>query len=346
MSDEAEQNWEPLLTAEEFEEFSTHAVRRLTGQLYVMLGDLPEAQDVVQEAFVRGWSRRRTLDKDGNPEGWIRTVAWGGARDGPGAGRRHRDARRAFPAAVALRGVPGRRVHRGAVPRARAPLPAGGQTRRVAAALAAAATAVRISGLFLAAALVVQLLTSAAPREEPHEGPRDRLPHRLRLLPWPLLATLPALGYAWYLHARTGDWMAWKHAEERGWYRTFHWPWQPWHTTWQAAFGHAQTTTFALLFQAELLAMVVGVALLALLALLLRRRRWAEAAYIGLSLWALGTSYWYMSVPRATLLWWPLWTGPARWSVRRPWLTRAYICLAAPLMTILTVAFTSGRWSG
>jgi RNA polymerase sigma-70 factor (ECF subfamily) len=76
MRDEAEENWEPLLTAEEFEEFYAHAVRRLTGQLYVMLGDLPEAQDVVQEAFVRGWSRRRQLARDGNPEGWIRTVAW------------------------------------------------------------------------------------------------------------------------------------------------------------------------------------------------------------------------------------------------------------------------------
>ncbi|MEU6854275.1 SigE family RNA polymerase sigma factor [Actinacidiphila alni] len=76
MRDEAEENWEPLLTAEEFEEFYAHAVGRLTGQLYVMLGDLPEAQDVVQEAFVRGWSRRSRLAKDGNPEGWIRTVAW------------------------------------------------------------------------------------------------------------------------------------------------------------------------------------------------------------------------------------------------------------------------------
>ncbi|NUQ99924.1 MAG: SigE family RNA polymerase sigma factor [Streptomyces sp.] len=76
MHGEAEENGEQLLTAEEFEEFYTHAVGRLTGQLYVMLGDLHEAQDVVQEAFVRGWSRRRQLGGDGNPEAWIRTVAW------------------------------------------------------------------------------------------------------------------------------------------------------------------------------------------------------------------------------------------------------------------------------
>lgn len=44
---------------------------------------------------------------------------------------------------------------------------------------------------------------------------------------------------------------------------------------------------------------------------LVRARRWPEACYVTLSLWALGTSYWYMSVPRATLLWWPLWIGIA-----------------------------------
>ncbi|CCB71467.1 SigE family RNA polymerase sigma factor [Streptantibioticus cattleyicolor] len=65
-----------LLTVEEFEEFYAQTVARLTGQLYVMLGDLHEAQDVVQEAFVRGWSRRRRLQRDGQPEAWIRTVAW------------------------------------------------------------------------------------------------------------------------------------------------------------------------------------------------------------------------------------------------------------------------------
>ncbi|MEU6854052.1 hypothetical protein ABZ901_29510 [Actinacidiphila alni] len=201
----------------------------------------------------------------------------------------------------------------------------------LAAALAAAATAVRISGLFLGAALVVQLLTSGPPRE------------RLRLLHWPALSALPALLYAWYLHAHTGDWLAWKHAEERGWFRTFHPPWQAWRHTWDGAFDHTQTTPFALLFQAELVAMVAGVALLCMLA---ARRRWAETVYVGLSLWALGTSYWYMSVPRASLLWWPLWTGLAAWSVRRPWLTTAYVCVAAPLSTVLTVAFTSGRWAG
>lgn len=49
--------------------------RRLVLQLYPLTGDLGEAQDVVQEAFVRliaSPRRAATLD---NPEAWLRTVA-------------------------------------------------------------------------------------------------------------------------------------------------------------------------------------------------------------------------------------------------------------------------------
>lgn len=64
------------MTEEEFTEFYAHSVHRLTGQLYVMTGDLHEAQDAVQEAFVRAWSKRRRLDGRRAPEAWVRTVAW------------------------------------------------------------------------------------------------------------------------------------------------------------------------------------------------------------------------------------------------------------------------------
>ncbi len=64
------------MTDEEFEEFYAHSVKHLVGQVYLMTGDLHEAQDVVQEAFVRGWARRSRLERDGRPEAWIRTVAW------------------------------------------------------------------------------------------------------------------------------------------------------------------------------------------------------------------------------------------------------------------------------
>jgi RNA polymerase sigma-70 factor (ECF subfamily) len=64
------------VSPEEFTEFYAASFRRLVGQLYVMTGDHAEAQDAVQEAFVRAWAQRGQLDRSGAPEAWIRTTAW------------------------------------------------------------------------------------------------------------------------------------------------------------------------------------------------------------------------------------------------------------------------------
>ncbi|MFF8018650.1 SigE family RNA polymerase sigma factor [Streptomyces sp. NPDC007929] len=63
------------MTEDEFDALYAAAFPRLTGQLYAFTGDLGEAQDVVQEAFVRAWDRRRSLLADAAPEAWVRTVA-------------------------------------------------------------------------------------------------------------------------------------------------------------------------------------------------------------------------------------------------------------------------------
>ncbi|AXG79498.1 SigE family RNA polymerase sigma factor [Streptomyces paludis] len=63
------------MTVEEFEEFYARSVQPLVGQVYLFTGDLHEAQDVVQEAFVRAWDRRARLDLGAGPEAWVRTVA-------------------------------------------------------------------------------------------------------------------------------------------------------------------------------------------------------------------------------------------------------------------------------
>jgi RNA polymerase sigma-70 factor (ECF subfamily) len=41
-----------------------------------MTGNTAEAQDAVQEAFVRAWAHRGRLDADGAPEAWVRATAW------------------------------------------------------------------------------------------------------------------------------------------------------------------------------------------------------------------------------------------------------------------------------
>lgn len=60
----------------EFDEFYTSSFTRVVGQIHAMCGNLAEAQDCVQEAFVRAWDKRRQLDREQAPEAWVRTVAY------------------------------------------------------------------------------------------------------------------------------------------------------------------------------------------------------------------------------------------------------------------------------
>ncbi|HEV2931429.1 MAG TPA: sigma factor, partial [Propionibacteriaceae bacterium] len=60
---------------QEFEKFYQATAPRLVGQLLALTGDLHDAEDVVQEAFIRAsvrWSRIRSYDR---PEAWVRRVA-------------------------------------------------------------------------------------------------------------------------------------------------------------------------------------------------------------------------------------------------------------------------------
>jgi len=60
---------------QEFDEFYAASSRRLTTQVYAMIGDFDEASECVQEAFARAWSHRRKLDHTHHPEAWVRTTA-------------------------------------------------------------------------------------------------------------------------------------------------------------------------------------------------------------------------------------------------------------------------------
>jgi len=64
------------LDADGFDALYAASFRRLVAQIYAMCGNFAEAQDCVQEAFVRAWDRRRALDTEQSPEAWIRTVAY------------------------------------------------------------------------------------------------------------------------------------------------------------------------------------------------------------------------------------------------------------------------------
>ncbi len=59
-----------------FDDFYLHHFQRLVVQLYAYTGDMPQAQDVVQEAFARALPRWAKLSEYDDPAAWVRRVAW------------------------------------------------------------------------------------------------------------------------------------------------------------------------------------------------------------------------------------------------------------------------------
>jgi RNA polymerase sigma-70 factor, ECF subfamily len=59
----------------EIQDLYATSYRRLLGQLIGVTGSVAEAEDVLQEAFVRGLDHPRRLLGADNPEAWLRTVA-------------------------------------------------------------------------------------------------------------------------------------------------------------------------------------------------------------------------------------------------------------------------------
>lgn len=194
-----------------------------------------------------------------------------------------------------------------------------------AAVLAALACTLRVSGLFLVGALVVLAVMQwwegrEARRARSLRSERQRVSRRVGLpeatgsdvtlwrpLAWLLLPTAVLGAFAVYLYTLTGSWTAWFSAQAAGWQRGFHWPWEAvqhtWDSLWWVNPAHPE---WVWIFRAELLSWCVG---LALTLVLLARRRFAEAVWVGVQVLAFSLSYWLMSVNRALLLWFPLWTS-------------------------------------
>ncbi|MFF5174387.1 SigE family RNA polymerase sigma factor [Micromonospora sp. NPDC000089] len=81
---------------DEYDEFYRGSRQRLLGYVYALTGNLPEAQDAVQEAYVRAWQRWSTVSGYDDPEAWVRVVAsriavsrWRSLRSRARAYRRH-----------------------------------------------------------------------------------------------------------------------------------------------------------------------------------------------------------------------------------------------------------------
>jgi hypothetical protein len=193
--------------------------------------------------------------------------------------------------------------------------------------LAAAAGAVRIDGLFLIAGLTVLAITSGRPRR----------------IPVLIISLIPAALYEAYLWYRTGDILAWLHAEAHGWGRHFTSPLSAFRATWHLAFGHVLSAPWAFECQLEILAAIVSLIFVGYLA---AARRWPELAYCGLVSGALLTSTFFMSVPRSLLIMFPLWIYLAGLARRWQWITGLYLAVSIPLALSLALLYLTGSWAG
>jgi hypothetical protein len=186
----------------------------------------------------------------------------------------------------------------------------------VAALLTALACTVRVSGLFLIGALLVMIMTSGGPAAV-----------KLRRTALMLIPVTVIMAFATYLYALTGSWTAWYRAQSTGWVRQLTWPWDSFLNTIPVILpgAYADHPWWAAVFRGELISMAVGVGVTAwCIVVSLRAARksphsefdrpmWGEASWVGVQVLAFSMSYWFFSVNRATLLWFPLWIMLGRW---------------------------------
>ncbi len=220
--------------------------------------------------------------------------------------------------------------------------------------LTAIACTLRVSGLFLICALLVMIIT-------------DRKPTAAKLRRGALML-IPAsviVAYATYLYALTESWAAWYHAQTRGWVRELTWPWESFLNTIPAVIPGAYPNHpwWAAVFRGEMISMAVGIAVtIWCIVVSLRARRspngsdrtmWGEATWVGMQVLAFSMSYWFFSVNRATLLWFPLWIMLGRWvagpSRISPPVHRLLVAAAFTVEIVLMLwwswLFFTGHWA-
>jgi hypothetical protein len=203
----------------------------------------------------------------------------------------------------------------------------------LAGALAAGASLVRVNGLFLTAALAVLYLCLL------RADGRRRPGADVLALGLPALATA---GYFGYLTARTGSLTAWQDAQVTGWDRHGAWPWQGLAAGWRQALEPASAHLLVSRW-ADLLTVLAGIALVVVLA---RLGRWAQATYVGLSVAVLVCSTTLVSAPRYALTWFPAYLLAAE-VAQRPglrWMRGPLPVASAAAMVALTLVFATHRW--
>jgi hypothetical protein len=223
-----------------------------------------------------------------------------------------------------------------------------------AAVLTAVACTVRVSGLFLIGALLVMIITD-----------RKSAAAKLRRAALMLIPASVIIAFATYLYVLTGSWTAWYRAQTNGWVRQLTWPWESFLNTIPAIMpgAYAHHPWWAAVFRGEMISMAAGVGVTVWCVVIsLRAGRspngpdrpmWGEASWVGVQVLAFSMSYWFFSVNRATLLWFPLWIMLGRWVAGPSRVSRtAHRLLVAAAFTVEIVLmlwwswlFFTGQWA-
>ncbi|MFI0721784.1 SigE family RNA polymerase sigma factor [Streptomyces sp. NPDC021224] len=66
---------QPAERTADFDDFYAATAKKMVAVVYAVTGDLGEAEDAVQEAYARAWTRWAALTAEGDPTPWVRTVA-------------------------------------------------------------------------------------------------------------------------------------------------------------------------------------------------------------------------------------------------------------------------------
>jgi len=200
--------------------------------------------------------------------------------------------------------------------------------------IAALAGFTRINGVFLVLALAVLLAFVL------HERGRAVVP---RLVAFTAISLSGVGAYMIYLWARTGDIMAWSHAQTAGWHRVTTWPWRTLHSTIVAA---ATEPAADVRFQLVMDLVFAILCCIGLVALVLRRQ-WAPAVLVALTLISLMTSANYTSLARNSLTLFPL-TILVATTLMHPrlrWLYWIGLACSVALLSVNTWLSTLGAWA-
>ena len=101
------------------------------------------------------------------------------------------------------------------------------------------------------------------------------------------------------------------------------------------------SATFSVQYRFEIAFVAIVLALTIVMFII---KWWAEATYMLITLASLATSTEYYSVPRATLVLFPIWMLAGLAMSRWRGFCWTYIAVCTPLMFMGVMAFTDGRW--